>query len=303
MHNPVHPGELLQGWLADRGLDIELAASGLGISCDTLSNILHGHAAVSPDIDLLLSDALGTTPCYWVQLQAARDAWEAKTQAPIATGAKFSVMQYVEGKLPVETLFDAQEKEIAKVESAWAKAAYYFRTGNRLAHGDCGYRMRSLVRVKQELEAWKKRFQQGNSLAILQAVAYCADENLPLPTWLAMAYKTSLDGFLLTDGKHYSLDEVFKSSNIPTNTEKRNFTQKQDWKLGSDLLDAAWDVAKADDKVSTMDAVVIQLLALKKWGVKKTKMRELIERADETQAEFLGKRKRLSWFLELRRKL
>jgi hypothetical protein len=136
----------------------------------------------------------------------------------------------------------------------------------------------------------------------LQAVAYCADENLPLPTWLAMAYKTSLDGFLLTGVKHSSLDDVFRSPNIPTNTVKKNFTQKQDWKLGSDLLDAAWDVAKADDKVSTMDAVVNQVLVLKKWGVKKTRMRELIEIADETQAEFLGKRKSLSRFLELRRK-
>jgi antitoxin HigA-1 len=81
MHNPAHPGELLQGWLADLGLGVAQTATHLGIGRVTLSRILHGHAAVSADVDLRLSEALGTTPGYWLRMQAARDAWEAKALA------------------------------------------------------------------------------------------------------------------------------------------------------------------------------------------------------------------------------
>lgn len=81
MHNPAHPGELLQGWLADLGLGVAQAATHLGIGRVTLSSILHGHAAVSAGVDLRLSEALCTNPGYWLRMQPARDAWEAKALA------------------------------------------------------------------------------------------------------------------------------------------------------------------------------------------------------------------------------
>jgi len=46
-----------------------------------LSRVLHGHAAVSADMDLRLSEALGTTPGYWLALQVQRDLWTAKQTA------------------------------------------------------------------------------------------------------------------------------------------------------------------------------------------------------------------------------
>ena len=42
-----------------------------------LSRVLHGHAAVRADMDLRLSEALGTTPGYWLALQTQRDLWVA----------------------------------------------------------------------------------------------------------------------------------------------------------------------------------------------------------------------------------
>ena len=81
MHNPAHPGQVLQGWLADLGLGVAQTATHLGIGRVTLSRILHGHAALSADVDLRLSEALGTTPGYWLRMQAARDAREAKALA------------------------------------------------------------------------------------------------------------------------------------------------------------------------------------------------------------------------------
>ena len=77
MHNPAPPGELLQGWLADLAVSVTDFAAHIGISRVMLSKILHGHAAVSADMDLRLFEALGTTPGYWLALQTQRDLWTA----------------------------------------------------------------------------------------------------------------------------------------------------------------------------------------------------------------------------------
>jgi addiction module HigA family antidote len=75
MHNPAHPGELLAGWLEDLDVSVTAFAAHIGISRVMLSRVLHGHAAVSADMDLRLAEALGTTPGYWLALQTQRDWW------------------------------------------------------------------------------------------------------------------------------------------------------------------------------------------------------------------------------------
>ena len=88
MHNPAPPGELLAGWLADLNMTVTAFAAHLGISRVMLSRILNGRAAVTADMDIRLSEALGTTPGYWLRLQAQRDLWtasqRAKERAPVA---------------------------------------------------------------------------------------------------------------------------------------------------------------------------------------------------------------------------
>lgn len=81
MHNPAHPGELLSGWLEELGQSVTGFAAHIGISRVMLSRVLHGHAAVSADMDLRLSEALGTTPGYWLALQSQRDLWVARQTA------------------------------------------------------------------------------------------------------------------------------------------------------------------------------------------------------------------------------
>ena len=71
MHNPAAPGELLTGWLVDLAVTVTAFAAHIGISRVMLSRVLHGHAAVSADMDLRLSEALGTTPGYWLATGAA----------------------------------------------------------------------------------------------------------------------------------------------------------------------------------------------------------------------------------------
>jgi addiction module HigA family antidote len=62
MHNPAHPGEMLAGWLEDLNTSVTAFAGHLGLSRVMLSRVLNGHAAVSADLDLRLSEAWGTHP-------------------------------------------------------------------------------------------------------------------------------------------------------------------------------------------------------------------------------------------------
>lgn len=58
-------------------MSVTAFAAHLGISRVMLSRVLHAHAAVSADMDLRLSEALGTTPGYWLAMQTQRDLWNA----------------------------------------------------------------------------------------------------------------------------------------------------------------------------------------------------------------------------------
>jgi addiction module HigA family antidote len=81
MFNPAKPGEILSGWLADLDVSISAFSRHIGISRATLSKIVNVHGGISADMDLRLSEALGTSPGYWLKLQTQRDLWEARQQA------------------------------------------------------------------------------------------------------------------------------------------------------------------------------------------------------------------------------
>ncbi len=75
MHDPAHPGENLAEWLTGLNLSVTAFARHVGISRVMLSRILHGHAAITANMDLRLSEALGTSPGFWMRLQVQRDLW------------------------------------------------------------------------------------------------------------------------------------------------------------------------------------------------------------------------------------
>jgi addiction module HigA family antidote len=75
MHNPAHPGRILREWLA--GMQVSQAAASLHVSRVTLSRILNGKAGISADMSLRLSEALGTSPTLWIDLQTQYDLWRA----------------------------------------------------------------------------------------------------------------------------------------------------------------------------------------------------------------------------------
>ena len=76
MHNPPHPGEVLQGlWLDPMGISITEAAQALGISRKTLSKIVNGRGALTPEMAVRLGRAFDTSPESWLAHQAAYDLW------------------------------------------------------------------------------------------------------------------------------------------------------------------------------------------------------------------------------------
>lgn len=75
MYNPAHPGRVLREWLGE--MRVSDAAAHLRVSRVTLSRVLNGKAGISADMSLRLSEALGTSPTLWIDLQTQYDLWQA----------------------------------------------------------------------------------------------------------------------------------------------------------------------------------------------------------------------------------
>jgi addiction module HigA family antidote len=79
MHNPPHPGEILNElWLQPERITISRAAAALGVSRKHLSAIINGRASISPEMALRLEIALGGSAESWLGHQMAYDLWQAE---------------------------------------------------------------------------------------------------------------------------------------------------------------------------------------------------------------------------------
>lgn len=202
---------------------------------------------------------------------------------------------------PAEAYYNDEERELARLEPAWAKAALYFRTGEHCGHGPTERRCQPLQRIYEKLEVFHGRFKEGDTMALLQAVGMCAKENLPLPTWLALAYQKALQEFLNVGGPP-SLDDVFKSPVLPTDTPMKADIARRDWQHGGELWHDLWELVMKDPSLTSFDAALTALLATGKYSVGKTKAKQLFAMVEKSQNEFLGKKRTLSQFLAKRRK-
>jgi addiction module HigA family antidote len=76
---PTHPGEMLrEDFMPDYGLTVASLADALGVSRQTVNEILRGRRAVSPAMALMLSRLFGNSPEFWLNAQRAVDLWEEK---------------------------------------------------------------------------------------------------------------------------------------------------------------------------------------------------------------------------------
>jgi addiction module HigA family antidote len=84
MHNPPHPGEVLQDTvLGAGGITVTEFAKRLGVSRVALSRVANGRAAISADMALRLAAALGGSAESWLNMQAAYDLWHAQKKGRI----------------------------------------------------------------------------------------------------------------------------------------------------------------------------------------------------------------------------
>ncbi len=75
---PIHPGEILrEDFLPDYDLTVAGLATKLGVSRQTVNELLRERRALSPAMALRLSRLFGTSPEFWLNLQRAVDLWEA----------------------------------------------------------------------------------------------------------------------------------------------------------------------------------------------------------------------------------
>ena len=80
MHNPAHPGGILRELVLDPlGLTITDAATHLGVSRKTLSKVLNGRGAVTPEMALRLEMVFEKPSAdHWLRLQNAHDLWRCR---------------------------------------------------------------------------------------------------------------------------------------------------------------------------------------------------------------------------------
>jgi addiction module HigA family antidote len=75
---PTLPGEILIAhYLEPRGVPIAKFADAVGCSRKHMSNIVHGHARIEARMATRIAKVLGTTPQFWMNLQAALDLHDA----------------------------------------------------------------------------------------------------------------------------------------------------------------------------------------------------------------------------------
>jgi addiction module HigA family antidote len=75
---PTHPGEMLrEDFLPDFGLTVAALADALGVSRQTVNELLRGRRALSPEMALRLAQLFGNSPEFWLNVQRAVDLWDA----------------------------------------------------------------------------------------------------------------------------------------------------------------------------------------------------------------------------------
>ena len=75
---PTHPGEILrEDFLPDYNLSVTALAEAIGVSRQSVNELLRERRSLSPEMALRLSRLFGNTPEFWLNAQRAVDLWDA----------------------------------------------------------------------------------------------------------------------------------------------------------------------------------------------------------------------------------
>lgn len=87
---PTHPGEMLrEDFLPEYNLTVSAFAEAIGVSRQSVNELLRERRAVSPEMALRLGRLFGNTPEFWLNAQRAVDLWDAaKTSKKTISGIR-----------------------------------------------------------------------------------------------------------------------------------------------------------------------------------------------------------------------
>lgn len=75
---PTHPGEMLrEEFMPDYNLSVANLATRLGVSRQSVNELVHERRALSTEMALRLSRLFGNTAAFWLNLQRDADIWNA----------------------------------------------------------------------------------------------------------------------------------------------------------------------------------------------------------------------------------
>jgi antitoxin HigA-1 len=87
---PIHPGEIVrEDFMPDYGLTVSTLASALGVSRQSINELVRERRAVSPEMALRLGRLFGNSAEFWLNLQRSIDLFDAQA----TTGAEVQRIQ------------------------------------------------------------------------------------------------------------------------------------------------------------------------------------------------------------------
>lgn len=79
---PTHPGEMLrEDFMPDYGLTVAGLAEAIGVSRQSINELLRERRAMSPQMALRLARLFGNSPEFWLNAQRAVDLWDARKRS------------------------------------------------------------------------------------------------------------------------------------------------------------------------------------------------------------------------------
>ncbi|MCA1755154.1 MAG: HigA family addiction module antidote protein [Spirochaeta sp.] len=79
---PIHPGEMLrEDFMPDFELTVSRLAQALGVSRQSVNELIRERRSVSPEMALRLSRLFGNSAEFWLNAQRAVDLWDTEQSA------------------------------------------------------------------------------------------------------------------------------------------------------------------------------------------------------------------------------
>lgn len=157
---PVHPGEILrEEFLPDYGLTVRGLAEAIGVSRQSINELLRERRAMTAEMALLLAERFGTGPEYWLNLQRAVDLYDARlTLAPklaAVAGGAMTVENTSESTAALAARV-MRDPRASRIQKSLATAALAERDAPRDASVEAERKAAMVLRGKRYADATRR---------------------------------------------------------------------------------------------------------------------------------------------------